>query len=59
MAAADYLLCANCNSKTIYDADINYDVPNHGEITALCTDCTEAGYKIVIADPSVIIEENP
>lgn len=59
MAAADYLLCSNCYHKAVYDAEVDYSTPSLGSIAALCTNCTEAGYKIIITDPTTTTEENP
>ena len=63
MALADYFLCTICESKTFYDADINYDWPTEpynryrsdgaqlpcgvGDIHALCVECAKT-YEIVV-----------
>lgn len=54
MAGADYLLCSVCSSKTIYDADLDYTVPSLGQLGALCTDCVDKGYKLIVYDPTPV-----
>jgi len=47
MAYADYLHCAVCDRKAIYDADLDYDSasnPEYGglyDIAAICHKCAE------------------
>lgn len=57
MAGADYLPCSHCSTKTIYDADVNYDVPNLGQIKALCSTCTDGGVRLLVCYP--VPDPNP
>jgi hypothetical protein len=47
MALGDYLLCANCEMKAIYDASV--DCPKGVVVKALCSDC--AGYLQLVVRP--------
>lgn len=41
MAGCDYLSCALCGCKTIYDAEVDYEIANIGNIAGLCKACSE------------------
>jgi len=41
MAYCDYIHCAVCDSKAIYDAELNYDNSNLGNLVALCKECAK------------------
>lgn len=61
MAAADYRLCDICKSKTFYDSDLNYDLPDFdgsirgrdyslertGDWKVICRECAKT-HKVVI-----------
>ena len=47
MAYCDYIHCAVCNSKTIYDAEVNYDYSDGQELISLCAECNKK-YEIVV-----------
>ena len=54
MAYVDYLHCAVCDTKAIYDADLNYEVATgeYGrlyDIAAICKDCSKT-HSIEITD---------
>ena len=56
MAYADYLHCAVCDRKTIYDADLNYDsAVEYGmlhDIVTLCPDCAKTHSLQVVNAPN-------
>jgi hypothetical protein len=55
MALADYYLCDNCEGKTFYDAELNYQacadgsmvLPGVGSMKVLCEKCAE-NFEIVV-----------
>ena len=47
MAMADYMLCANCEGKAFYDAEVNYDYFD-GQATALCSECAKTLELVVV-----------
>lgn len=51
MAQSDYLTCAVCGDRTIYDADLNYEGSvKHGmiaDIATLCPECAKI-HRLVI-----------
>ena len=49
MAYFDYLHCAICKCKVVYDADVDYDQlhDKDAQVVTLCNGCHET-YKIVI-----------
>lgn len=52
MAAADYLLCDQCDAKAVYDPGLDLNTPAYGELMVLCSTCTEAGYTLAIQVPA-------
>lgn len=54
MSKADYLRCNRCDAKVIYDAEVDYDVPNFGAIWALCADCLK-GHEDIAGVVSAIL----
>ena len=49
MAYCDYLHCAVCDVKSIYDGDVNYDSANAGDIVILCKTCIKTA-EIIVRD---------
>ena len=54
---ADYLWCANCGCKVIYDADLDYEAAtgNYGrlhDIAALCKTCSKTHSLCVVGKPA-------
>lgn len=49
MAYADYIHCAVCDCKTIYDGDVNYDNTEGQELISLCAECNK-DYEIIVRD---------
>lgn len=49
MAYCDYLHCALCDTKAIYDGEINYDYTDAGDIVILCKTCIKTA-EIVVRD---------
>ena len=47
MAYRDYLHCDVCDTKSIYDANIDYDNVDLGDISVLCGECSKT-YKICL-----------
>ena len=39
MAYADYTHCAVCDAKAFYDANVDWECQNSGEVQALCLAC--------------------
>lgn len=55
MAGGDYLSCVNCDAKTVYDADINYEEAVEyrlHDIVALCKDCGKTHSLQLVDKPS-------
>lgn len=48
MAYFDYLHCAVCESKVLYDADIDYEESNCGDIKVLCKECIKNNTIIIL-----------
>ncbi len=61
MAMADYLHCAMCGCKAIYDVGLNYESAVYNgrlhDIAALCTECAETHSIQLVAEPSVRLSE--
>lgn len=51
MAYGDYLHCGVCDTKTIYDGNIDYEVSDAADIVVLCRTCLET-YAISIVGRS-------
>lgn len=51
MAAADYLLCDNCDGKAVYDPGLDLNASTYGELLVLCSTCTDQGYRLVLTPP--------
>lgn len=41
MAYVDFQHCAVCDRKTFYDANINWDWQNVGQVLSLCRECAK------------------
>lgn len=41
MAYADYTHCAVCDAKAFYDANVDWESQNSGEVAALCLACSK------------------
>jgi hypothetical protein len=48
MAYCDYQHCDVCDCKTFYDARIDWDDYDVGEISTLCRDCAKT-HKLIVA----------
>ena len=56
MAASDYMQCAVCGGKALYDAYLDYDY-FRGEVEAVCETCARAGWTLApVRHPSNIRE---
>jgi hypothetical protein len=55
MAGADYLRCAQCGNKAIYDAELNYESAVEwgglADIAAICKECHDKGYRLAVVQP--------
>lgn len=54
MAYSDYLHCALCDAKVIYDAEVDYSNFREGQIATLCKDCTKEGWTL-----AALLERQP
>lgn len=55
MAMADYVKCAQCGRKAIYDGDIDWGdrwQGGVGDFAALCSDCETTHYLRVVERPA-------
>jgi hypothetical protein len=63
MAAADYRLCDVCGRKTFYDANLNYEWDDKGEMrldslgtwSVICEDCAKTHKTAVVPPDSVVV----
>lgn len=46
MAYSDYLHCALCDAKVIYDAEVDYSYFREGQIAVICADCARQGWTL-------------
>ena len=57
MAMCDYLLCAKCGCKTIYDAEVDYagavKYKMIADIAALCQKCAKTHKLAIVEEPTV------
>jgi len=59
MSGMDYLHCAVCGRKAIYDADLNYDHAASSEygglydIAAICHECAKTHSIKIVEEPTV------
>jgi hypothetical protein len=49
MAYIDYIHCAICDAKCIYDGDTNYGDGNVGDAIVLCKKCVK-DFEIIVID---------
>ena len=57
MAMCDYLLCAKCGCKAIYDAELDYEfaageLGRLHDIAALCKDCSKTHSLKLVPEPT-------
>ena len=46
MAYSDYLHCALCDAKVIYDGAVDYSDFRDGQIAVICADCARQGWTL-------------
>ena len=52
MAYCDYIHCAICDTKAVYDSDVDYEYSNAADMLTLCVDCFKRGYTLSAIDPN-------